>query len=257
MHKLFSLTSAKFKRAICLFLVMANIFCSYGVLLAEEIGDTSETTLTEETSQETEGSENPAAADTGVQPSVTPVPTPTAIPDVSGSADNRPSGVTIRTSLGSGYKVTVSYGPETGIPSDAELVVSEIPSGDVYDEYIDMASDALNINSVNYARLFDICLIKDGVEIEPAEGTSVSVKIVLTDANNRNLSVVHLPDDSDAQVVDASCSNVGVNTELTFDAEGFSAYAIVEGPSGYSVDPELVSDLTELNNAEAETAFLL
>ncbi len=231
MHKLFSLTSAKFKRAICLFLVMANIFCSYGVLLAEEIGDTSETTLTEETSQETEGSENPAAADTGVQPSVTPVPTPTAIPGAGNpDEDITPSGKTVLNSFGSGYTVNVSYGPETGIPADAELVVTEIPAGDVYDEYIDKASGVLDIDNVSYARLFDISLISNGVEIEPAAGTSVAVRIVLNDAKDRNLNVVHMPEGSDAEVVDASCSKSGMGTELAFNADGFSAYAIVEGP---------------------------
>ncbi len=262
MHKLFSLTSAKFKRAICLFLVMANIFCSYGVLLAEELNDdtdpaasgTVETTNdnndAEETSQETS-----ETTDTAVQPSVTPVPTPTAIPGAGDpDEDITPSGKTVLNSFGNGYTVNVSYEPETGIPADAELVVTEIPAGDVYDEYMDKASEALGRENLGYARLFDISLVKDGVEIEPAAGSSVAVKIVLTDAKCDSMDVVHMPDDADAEVVDVSCSSAGLGTEITFDAEGFSTYAVVEAPEPYTPSARYASSLTDLTESNA---FLL
>ena len=44
---------------------------------------------------------------------------------------------------------------------------------------MDLTSDVLDNADINRVRFFDICIIKDGVEAEPAEGTAVSVKIIL------------------------------------------------------------------------------
>ncbi len=136
------------------------------------------------------------------------------------------------------YTVTAVYGLETGIPSDCELVVSEIYGGDVYNEYMDLTTEALSNIEINRVRFFDITLIKDGIEYEPYEGTTVSVRITLNEQLENEVSVVHISDDSEASVVDmfdVTDAESGEGTEVTFNADGFSAYAIVEGPSSTSI----------------------
>lgn len=136
------------------------------------------------------------------------------------------------------YTVTAVYGPETGIPSDCELVVSEIYGGDVYNEYMDLTTEALSNIEINRVRFFDITLIKDGIEYEPYEGTTVSVRITLNEQLENEVSVVHISDDSEASVVDmfdVTDAESGEGTEVTFNADGFSAYAIVEGPSSTNI----------------------
>ena len=102
--------------------------------------------------------------------------------------------------------------------------------------------------NVETARFFDISLMVDGVECEPLEGTTVSVKIVLDEQIDGNVSVVHLLDDQEADVVDTVSSNTDEGTEITFEAEGFSAYAIVSGPTSGGLDASYsrVTSLDEL-----------
>ena len=248
----------KFKRFIGLALVVANMLGSYGVLLAEDFSgdsapETNETTVSEpaetSVSATVPAAEDPEPND-GTESEEATVPEETTAPEetsapveqsevpaedgvieskTENSAEQTSDGITTLSSSGKTYKITASYGPETGIPADAELVVSEIPSGDVYDEYMDKATTALGYDDVKYIRLFDICLMKDGAECEPNEGTSVSIRIVVNDSLTDNVNVVHMPDDSDAEVVDATYYSVSKGTQITFDADGFSTYAIVEG----------------------------
>lgn len=139
------------------------------------------------------------------------------------------------------YTVTAVYGPETGIPSNCVLVVNEISDGDTYDEYMDLTVEALNEAEINRVRFFDITLMKDGIEYEPAEGTSVSVTITLKESLENEVSVVHINDDAEATVIhdlDVICDDDGEGTEVSFTADGFSAYAIVEGPASVGLDPK-------------------
>ena len=131
---------------------------------------------------------------------------------------------------GDSYKVTVTYGSETGIPSDAQLVVREITSADEYDRYCDQISDVYDTDKLSYLRFFDISLVVDGAECEPAEGTSVTVQIALDEYIADEVSVVHIPDNEETSVMDTDVMNTGVGTEVTFDTDGFSAYAIVAEP---------------------------
>lgn len=152
---------------------------------------------------------------------------------------------------GDSYTVTAVYGPETGIPSDCELQVSEIFEGKTYDEYMNLTSEALENTEIGRVRIFDIAIVNGGIEIEPYEGTAVSMKIMLEETLNNEVNVVHINDDSEASVVsglNVSGSGDGEGTEVSFNADGFSAYAIVEGPaSGYS-DPawHRITDLTDI-----------
>lgn len=238
----------KMKRLVGIMLVMANIMGSYGVLLAEDFseGIASETSAQETEVTETEPEFTEPTAETS-DPEETEEPEVTPAPETS---EEETGGPAVLVATGKKYTVTASFGPETGIPADAELVALEIPTGDVYDEYLDKASDVLNSGKIKYARFFDISLMKDGAECEPLEGSTVYVKITVNDSLSDNVSVIHMLGDSRAEVVDVTCSSVTRGTEITFEADGFSTYAIVEGIEPYVPEVDYADSLDDLTDAK-------
>ena len=167
---------------------------------------------------------------------------------------------TVLASNGHNYKITVTCRSETGIPANAELSVEEIlpdedledGETDVWQEYASMVSEALGWEgeSASYLRLFDIKIVdKDGVKIQPAEGSKVDVRIELADKDNsgeaaENTMVVHFADDADEP--DVMQDVIVDGTVISFATEGFSAYAIVQGPNQISV--HTIGSLDELAN---------
>ncbi len=230
---------SKFKRLISLVLIMACLFSALGADVVEpsDLDMTAEEETTETSDIISELTEETHETDADVEEE--------------NPSEESEQDVTILQYSGDSYEVKVSYGPETGIPSDCELIVSEIPEGDVYDEYLDLTSNALNNAEINKVRFFDICIMKDGIEMEPAEGTSVSVKITLNETFNNEVNVVHISDEAEASVIDTlnvTDAENGEGTEVTFSADGFSAYAIVEGPASVAIQTgwKRITSLTEL-----------
>ena len=214
-----ALHSRSFRRVIGTLLVIANVMSSTGMVLAKEASeeeDPSETSYEETT-----------ASDTSSETSSQDGPTEIYV-------------------AGEDYLVNVSYGPETGIPADAELVVNEVTAGSEYDEYYQQLFDVMDEDSIGSVRFFDISLMKDGVELEPAEGTSVSVTITLMETLTEEISVVHLPDNEEVTIVENEATDNGEGTEVSFEAEGFSAYAIVKAPPHEEIGWHKISTLAEL-----------
>ena len=155
---------------------------------------------------------------------------------------------------GHNYRISVTYGPESGIPDNAELDVAEILSGsDQYDMYVSKAEDALSMEegSAGYIRLFDIKIVDPNGEKVRIEAP-VDVKIELADKESLDdaadaTHVVHFADGADTGDV---VQNVAVDgTAVSFAADGFSAYAIVEGPGSVPTGTP-VTDLDELNEED-------
>ncbi|MBR5974868.1 MAG: hypothetical protein IK020_06760 [Clostridiales bacterium] len=218
-----------FRRVIGVILVVANLVSSTGMVLAKEADeDLSEDTTVSSSDETTDGfSEDPSEGSS----------------ETSAPSEGEP---TVLTYDGADYSVTVSYGAETGIPDDAELVVNEVTSSSEYDEYYQQVTDLLDEENVGYVRFFDISLMKDGAECEPVEGTSVSVTITLAETLPEDVCVVHLPDDDDVAVVENETANTDEGTEVSFEAEGFSAYAIVTGPTAVTVGWKKFTTVAEL-----------
>ena len=143
----------------------------------------------------------------------------------------------VLTGSGKSYKITVTYGPDARIPEGAVLSVREIVDMDPakkqqdpqlaaykdFTEYVDEAENALQVNErVTFARFFDIKIMVDGVEYQPA--APVAVKIEL---NNQQLDddvkAVHFGENDKVEVLDTS----RVNETLNFEARGFSVYGVV------------------------------
>ncbi len=144
---------------------------------------------------------------------------------------------TVLTKEGETYVITVSLDENSGIPEDAELVVTELESdSEEYEEHLKKSKDALNMNSedpVRLARFFDIEIRKDGEKLEPATPAKVELTYVdpLQLQEGENLSIVHFAD-SGIEVIE----NTEVNeeqTKITYEQESFSVTGtIVQGTLG-------------------------
>ena len=224
---------SKFKRAVAAILAAASLFATLGAGVVEPI--TFDEVTGDETIDPTEITSETVVDETTADGETTE---PSETPDETEEAYEGPELTTLEYE-GDTYKVIASYGVETGIPSDSELVVSEISEGSVFDEYVNLTAEALENPEISRVRIFDICFMKDGTEFEPAEGTAVSIKITLDETFSNEVNVVHITDDSEASVI----SNLNVSeggedggTAVSFDADGFSAYAVVEGPDEVEIE---------------------
>lgn len=145
---------------------------------------------------------------------------------------------------GHNYKITLTYGPEAGIPEDAELAVEEIlPDSEEYQAYLEMAEASVENEMVSFARFFDITILSGGVEVQPA--AQVEVKIELADELDESAKAVHFGDEvefidaelaglpeaagNDEPTVQAQNAEAAENagSEMAFSAESFSVYGVI------------------------------
>ena len=145
---------------------------------------------------------------------------------------------------GHNYKITLTYGPEAGIPADAELAVEEIlPDSEEYQAYLEMAEASVENEMVSFARFFDITILSGGVEIQPA--AQVEVKIELADELDESAKAVHFGDE--VEFIDAELAGLpeaagnsdptvqaqnaeaaeNAGSEMVFSAESFSVYGVI------------------------------
>ena len=168
----------------------------------------------------------------------------------------------ILASDGQTYRVSVSCGAGSGVPEGAELSVSELTADSSnYAEYVAKAEIALGLEegSASSVRLFDISIL--GLDGEKLEITApVDVEIRLANAEKGSGSrmtvgdsthVLHFADGaeqpdvlSDVAVTDDAAA--GDSRILSFAAEGFSVYAIVDGPAPVTIEARTVATLDEL-----------
>lgn len=134
---------------------------------------------------------------------------------------------------GSDYTVQLSYTAGAQVPADAELNVREIEKGtDEYQNYYQQAMAAVedgDTTSIADARFFDITILVNGEEFEPA--APVEVKVSYHNAvevpQDGDVKSVHFGDEN-TQVLDVQTNeNDGAVNEVTFAADSFSVYGIV------------------------------
>ncbi|WP_408069811.1 SpaA isopeptide-forming pilin-related protein [Butyrivibrio sp. JL13D10] len=130
------------------------------------------------------------------------------------------------------YEITVDYDNASGIPADAELVVTEVSSDTgEYSGYVEESARELGTYSeyVKRAKVFDISFVNpvNGDTYQPNKDVKVSVNLLQEDINaeEESVRVVHFGES--AEVLDA-VFNDGV-TE--FSTDGFSAYTILTLPT--------------------------
>ena len=143
---------------------------------------------------------------------------------------------TLVASDGNTYKITLTYDSnKAGIPEDAELMVTEILQQVVddasvtseYDEYLSKAEGALEENRrVTFARFFDITILADGQEIQPAVPVEVKIELANSELDadeSEDVKAVHFSSDGEVTALDTTHNFQAV----TFSADGFSVYGIV------------------------------
>ena len=182
---------AKFKRFIASMLAAASLFGTMGAGVVEPF------TFDEVTGDETIVTSGDSSEDEAVETSyeqLQETETETEAETEASEETTENKDLTTLEFHGDSYTVTAVYGPETGIPSDCELQVSEIFEGETYDEYMNLTSEALENTEIGRVRIFDIAIVNGGIEIEPYEGTAVSMKIMLEETFNNEVYVVQIMD---------------------------------------------------------------
>ena len=142
---------------------------------------------------------------------------------------------------GSNYRISVAYDAQANIPDDAELSVSEIePESEEYQGYLAQASEKLPENrSAGDARFFDISIISNGEEIEPASEVSVMIEYEqpLELGENSEVLAVHFTEDGAL-----------LNSEVeTSDGEDGGSKVCFKQDS-FSITGTLVSNINNLKN---------
>ena len=161
--------------------------------------------------------------------------------------------ITVEATDESTYKISVTYSASSDIPADAVLEVSEITDGsDNYDGYRKQAEETLGYapwDTASFIRMFDIKIMHDGKEVQPAEGSLVSVDIQLDDGNpGETAKVVHFAEEP--EVIEPE---VRENT-LSFETASFSVYAIMDDPVSLPEESgwHKITSLEELSERASE-----
>ncbi|MCR5137554.1 MAG: prealbumin-like fold domain-containing protein [Oscillospiraceae bacterium] len=129
-------------------------------------------------------------------------------------------------SEGETWHITATYGPDTGLPEDVELKVTEL-TAEESEGYLAETAEALGKaeKAVKIAKAFDISFEKDGTVYHNLNG-DVEISIELLDQETADeLRVVHFA--SDGQKVEALDSKTAGNT-VSFASNEFSVYVVVE-----------------------------
>lgn len=147
---------------------------------------------------------------------------------------------------GNNYEISATYGSDTGIPVDARLEIEEITEdSEGYADYVARTESALGMEegAASYIRMFDIKIVDpddSSVRYQPADGTTVDMKIELADAKSEGLSVVHFADDSDeGDIVDNTTESGENGTVVAFAADGFSVYVVADHEDGEIITPRV------------------
>ena len=121
---------------------------------------------------------------------------------------------------GQRWNIQVSYGPDAGIPDGAALEVREI-DGAAYFDCLQTAAIALD-GQIAAARFFDIAIVSNGMQIQPAAPVEVRVSMEQPEGD---VQAIHFG--GAVERVPAVREDGGV----VFDARAFSVYGVV-----YTVD---------------------
>lgn len=131
---------------------------------------------------------------------------------------------------GSTYEITVTYPPNSGIPSNAELYVEELlPWTDAYYAYLTQSAAELGVDpeSLTFARAFDITLVDPatGMHYQPNQNVQVSINLINTPLDNQGeISVLHFNDVSGG----VEAMDYALNGEaIEFQTGGFSVFMVM------------------------------
>ena len=148
------------------------------------------------------------------------------------------------------YTVAVMPGPESGLPENIELTVTEIAEGtEEYETYFLQAEQALHqagsADPLVFARFFDVRLISDGESVEPAAPVSVSITYAdMEGLESADCHAVHFTDEG-VELLDATAeksengdvsvthiqSSFSVVGDVVTQAEDYSISTYADAPT--------------------------
>ena len=136
---------------------------------------------------------------------------------------------------GQTFKITLNYGPEAGIPEEAELMVREIlPEEEAFNRYLNESAEKLGISSseVAFARFFDIEIWKENEKVEPAAPVQVTIAYIdeMPLGEDASLNVIHFANEGTEVITDIAVTDD--NKEITYEQGSFSVTGtIISGGS--------------------------
>lgn len=127
------------------------------------------------------------------------------------------------------YLFSVEYDSDSGISEDAWLEVEEITDPDETVEYQNSAANEANVSvtEISFSASFDIRIMENDEEVQPAEGSNVQVKVEFVDweepVDEENVHVVH----SGAETQEKMTHSIKETNTIEFEASSFSVYTII------------------------------
>jgi len=166
---------------------------------------------------------------------------------------------TVTASDGNTYKITVTFMEDAGFPGRTELDVAEL-SGEAYADYVGRAAAAMNAAGFAYARVFDISIVdEEGNRLQPSAPVDVVVELLDAKEPEDRFSVVHFAVDPEGSDQNEQTVLMEAETEantVIFSTDGFSAYAIVTGPSSIPIGWHTISSIDELIEKGTEGLYI-
>ena len=146
---------------------------------------------------------------------------------------------TISVSDGTSYRASVTYGPASTFPVDADIQIQTF-SGSDRDNYLSQAASLLGASDFSYASVFDIRILdEDRTVLQPVEAVEVTLTL-LDSGKEADYSVIHFG--TEPELIPSKTEH----NSVTFFATGFSAYAIVQGPGTVPTGWYRIQNLEEL-----------
>ena len=134
------------------------------------------------------------------------------------------------------YLITVKFDHTSGVPADAQLVVTEIvPGMQDYDEYMSKSAEKTGVEeeNISFARAFDIYLLDPatGAHISPSQSVAVSIELLSENINksDEEISVVHFEDETNqTEIMETELNGEAIE----FETDGFSVYVV----TGFTIE---------------------
>ena len=210
----------------------------------ESSGDAAETT------EDTEASENSESAEEDAENPETSTATSEA--ETEPSEETAPSFFSgaLTAEYGEDVHVLMEIGEEAEIPAGASLSVREL-TGEEYEAYLGLTTEFMEAEAFSYARIFDICILNsEGVEIEPAAPVQVSIELDDAEDTEEDFSVLHFGEETEEMQA------VTDGNTVSFEAEAFSAYAIVKGPDAVPLGWEKVTTMAAFKELASQGLYI-
>ena len=117
--------------------------------------------------------------------------------------------------------------------------------------YLGRTAVLLDAAGFAYARIFDITIVdSEGVEYQPDEAVDVKVELMDSAEAGENYTVVHFGEEPEM------LSSETTGNSVSFSADAFSAYAIVEGPEPIPVGWEKLQSQEEFDSLRADGLYI-